>query len=455
MIILKNGTEPTAIYYGNRPIKNVFVGTRLVWPAAIFFGIKSFGLCKTHAAFVLNNGTLWTTGSNRHGQLCRIAPSGTWNTPNLAPVPGVIDAVSVAVSCTEEEEGSTVVLREHSRLFSAGFSTSSRLAVTQSQKRAYTSLGRQSLSGNESFSNFGEALGLSGIRRIFHGRGQLIVERSTGVLYGYGLDWDANRALLQWIPVRNSFGQNLIVRDLILHARNMAALHPDGSVGVAGPIADWFRPSSIPVQYQVSFQPSATETFWTDMRKITAGQSHLAGITKAGFLRMAGSDQFGQLCSSRSRYRNPEQGVLFDDQSIQDVACGAHHTVILYRNGHVKTGGLNHRGQLGRTVPVGNGHDWLYFSGKDRVSEEGWFGNSDEIPGISDATAVYAGGDMTMIFCKSGIYVCGDNEFGQLGTVTDRHIVNSDDRLAWRESWQGVRTSFETNLQSTALFASP
>jgi len=452
MIILPdNINKPlVAIYHGDRKIECVLVGTELVWLEANLHGIRSASLCKTHSAFVLNNGTLWTCGSNLHGQLCEVRPSGSWHTPNLAQVPGITDAISVAVSCNVAGEGSTVVLREHGRLHSAGASPT--LAVSATQKIAYSALGRQSVSGSPVFSNFAEVLGTYYVQKIWHGRGRLFIHRSDGV-YGYGLDWDANRATFQWMPVRDPGGKTLVCSDLSAHALSPAVLRSDGSVLLLGPIADWHRPQGFPNSQTNVLQPSLDDRFLDGIRKLTTGQSHLAAITGAGFLRTAGSDRYGQLCSVKYQYRNPYRGYVLDDVPAADVACGDNHTVILCRNGRVKTGGRNNRGQLGRAVPVGNGHDWLYFVGEDHVMQEGWYGNMDDIPEIDDAVAVYAGGDSTVIICRSGIVVCGDNEFGQLGVRTEKHFVNSSDRNSWRESWQGSRTPFLTNRQTANLFS--
>jgi len=451
MIILPGNRTPTAIHYGNRSIRSVYVGPKLVWPEAEYHGIRSLALCKSHAAFVLNDGTLWTTGSNSHGQLCRIGPSGSWHTPNPAPVPDVTDAKAVVVANTVNGEGTTVVLRERGRVWSAGYSTSPTLSVTAAEPRAYTSLGRSGISGSPTFCNFAEVLGLSDIRKLWLGRGRLLVQRGNGAVYGYGLDWNANRVLFQWMRIPDTNGVPLACSEMALQCRSLVALHDDGSVGVHGPIAGWTRPAEFYPQYTAVLDPAPSATFLTGIRKVTTGLSHLAAVTRTGQLHISGSDQYGQLGSRKFAFRNPERGLLLDGEPVMDVACGDNHTVILCRDGRVKTAGRNHRGQLGRPVPVGNGHDWLYCSGADRVVRDGWFGNADFIPGIDDAIAVTAGGDGTMIVRKSGITVCGDNEFGQLGTVTERHILNSADRPAWRET----RTPFETNLCKTDLLGSP
>ena len=451
MIILPCHKPPVAIDYGHRRIKSVYVGQPLIWPQATLFGIRSASICKTHAAFVLNDGTLWTCGSNLHGQLCRIGPSGSWNTPNLSRVPGIEDAVGVVVSCTVAGEGSTVVLREHGRIHSAG--ASPPLTVSATNKIVYSALGRQSVSGSPTFLNFAEVLGTYYVRKIWHGRGRLFIQRNDGIVYGYGLDWDTNRAALQWMPVKDIAGESLVCSDLSAHASHPVVLRDDGTVSLLGPIADWHRPSEFPTSQTNALQPLSDVRFWEGIRKLATGRSHLAAITRTGFLCTAGSDRYGQLCSAKYQYRNPYRGYLLDDESVTDVACGDHHTVILCRNGRVKTGGRNDRGQLGRAIPVGNGHDWLYFVGADHVVQEGWFGNTDYLPDINDAVAVYAGGDSTIIVRRSGIDVCGDNEFGQLGVATEKHVINSIDRSSWRESWLGDRTAFLTNRRGATLFS--
>lgn len=449
MIILPGGKKPVAIYYRGRAIKSIYVGSKLVWPEADRFGIRSASICKTHAAFVLHDGTFWTVGNNEHGQLCRVGPSGSWSQPNLEQVPGITDAREVVVSSTPSGEGSTVLLREHSRIYSAGFSNSSILSVSATEKRAYSSLGRESGSGSLEFSNFAEILGILAVNRIWHGRGRLIVRKLDGSVHGFGLDWDNNRGLLRWMQVNNSYGDPLVCSDLSLQTKHFVALREDGTVAIHGPLADWHRPSELPASDTNALQPYASESFLSGIKKISTGLSHLAAVTRDGFFHVAGSDRYGQLCSHRFQYSNPEKGRRLEDEPIKDVACGDHHTVILCKDGRVKTGGRNQCGQLGRQVPAGHGHDWLYFTGSDQVTRYGWYGNCDYIPDIDDAIAVYAGGDSTMIVRKSGITVCGDNEFGQLGVVTSKTITNAADRLAWSD---GGKAPFETNLTSWSEF---
>jgi alpha-tubulin suppressor-like RCC1 family protein len=246
------------------------------------------------------------------------------------------------------------------------------------------------------------------------------------------------------MQVADSYGNPLVCSDLSLNPAHFVALRSDGTLAIHGPIATWHRPTEFSALATSVLEPYSNENFLSEIKKISTGHSHLAAITRSGFLHTAGSDEFGQLCSTAFQYRNPEKGYTLDEP-VKEVACGDHHTVLLRPDGRIKTGGRNHRGQLGRDVPVGSGHDWLYFMGEDRVTRHRWFGNCDFVPGIDDATAIYAGGDSTIIVRKSGITVCGDNEFGQLGTATEKHVVNADDRPAWIES--GVRNHpFQTNL---------
>ena len=449
MLILPGEKKPISVYHGNRPIKSIYVGRKLVWPEADRFGIRAASLCKTHSAFVLNNGTFWTMGSNEHGQLCRVGPSGSWNNPNLAQVADITDAKDVVVSNTQAGEGSTVLLCEHSRLFSAGFSNSSILSVSATARRAYSSLGRESRSGSPEFSNFAEILGILAVNRIWHGRGRLIVRKSDGSVHGFGLDWETNRGLLRWMKVNDSYDEPLVCSDLSLQADSFVALRDDGTVAIHGPIAPWHRPTELPASGTLVLQPYANEKFLSDIRKISTGLTHLAMVTRDGYLHVAGSDRYGQLCSPQFQYSNPEKGRRTEGEPIRDVVCGDHHTIILYSHGRIKTGGRNDHGQLGRDIPVGNGHDWLYYTGSDHTTELGWYGNGDDVPDIDDAIAVYAGGDGTLIIRKSGITVFGNNEFGQLGVITEKHIENAADRLTWTENG---RIPFETNRAEWTAF---
>ena len=450
-IYLPGNHTPKAVYYGNIAIGKIYVGNNLVWPEAVDIGFRSVSICKTHAVFVLKDGSLWTCGSNTHGQLCRIVPSGNWAEPNLAKVEGIPLVKTAAASNTPTGEGSTVLLAENGRLYSAGYSSSSSITPTASVPRVYTSLGRASASGSPTFRNYAEVLGITQVRKLWHGRGRLFVMKNDNTYYGHGYDWNANRGLLQWMPLKDVNGETFNdVTEIHAQTDHFVLHRSSRDVSTTGPIAPWSKPSSLTVSQSASLQPYGYNQFWSSMKKVCTGLSHLVGITSDGYACVAGSDQYGQLITTRSEYRNPERGFVLNEYGpVADIAAGDNHTVIVLKNGRVLASGKNNCGQVGKPVPPGNGHDWLYYTGEDRTTDkEGWYGNLGEVPDIDDAIAVYAGGDGTVVVRESGVTVFGDNEFGQLGVATDCFVSNPQDRHEWKQVWQDIRKPYETCLKS-------
>ena len=144
----------------------------------------------------------------------------------------------------------------------------------------------------------------------------------------------------------------------------------------------------------------------TDATAITAGNRHSCALHEGGTISCWGHNTYGQL-------GNGQSGGRFDDivnslvpvqvLSIADataITAGDRHSCALHEGGTISCWGNNYRGQLG------NGQ-----SGEDADSSV-----PVRVNGITDATAITAGGGHSCALRQAGTISCwGGNEGGELG----------------------------------------
>lgn len=139
--------------------------------------------------------------------------------------------------------------------------------------------------------------------------------------------------------------------------------------------------------------------------QVAAGLFHSAAITDQGEVVAFGCGRFGQCLSDgdndevwTGRWR-PEDG-----SRLVRVACGRRHTMVLDEHGCVWTFGENKYGQLGRDISDRK------FDGTPQLVE-GALGEKG-----SNCFDLDCGWSHTVVHTTDGVYGCGRNDKGQLGT---------------------------------------
>jgi alpha-tubulin suppressor-like RCC1 family protein len=194
---------------------------------------------------------------------------------------------------------------------------------------------------------------------------------------------------------------------------------------------------------------------------VAVGQANTLVLKNDGTVWTFGSNGFGQLGNP---YMGPQVNAVPQQVTgltgVVEIAGGNHHSVALKADGTVWTFGLNDYGQLGyatsghynptpRVVPGLNGvvdisAGWsfstavkgdgtLWTFGDNGYGQLGYTTASihpnpipQQVPGLTNVTAVAAGGQHTVALSHTGkITTFGHNFYGQLGYVTPNAYPNS------------------------------
>ncbi|AEC01303.1 fimbrillin family protein [Parasphaerochaeta coccoides] len=138
---------------------------------------------------------------------------------------------------------------------------------------------------------------------------------------------------------------------------------------------------------------------------VAAGNEHTMIVGTNGTLWATGFNNYGQLGIGNDEDKNTPMQVtdttIGSLPTVESVAAGGYHTMIVDTDGKLWATGFDEYGQLG----LGNSGMDFHITTPEQVSSMG-----------SDVAAVYAGLNHTMIVKKDGtLWATGDNEFGQLG----------------------------------------
>ncbi|MBQ6948035.1 MAG: hypothetical protein IJN42_08295, partial [Clostridia bacterium] len=180
---------------------------------------------------------------------------------------------------------------------------------------------------------------------------------------------------------------------------------------------------------------------------VSAGGRHLLVLKKDGSVYGCGSNMGGALGVKDKAENLTLQAVATE---IKAIAAGSDFSLILTKNGVLKSSGANDCGQLGReenedapkvfdevttgvsAMGVGSKFGWyiseekLYTWGQNHCGQLGT-GNTANVtvPAkiMDKATTAAAGADHLAIVSNGKLFVCGDNSYGQLGSLGEKHLV--------------------------------
>jgi alpha-tubulin suppressor-like RCC1 family protein len=148
----------------------------------------------------------------------------------------------------------------------------------------------------------------------------------------------------------------------------------------------------------------------TDAVQIAAGEEHFCALLASGHIDCWGGNGNGQLGDGT----HGVSVVPVEVQGIADateVAAGYEHSCALLATGHVDCWGLNANGQLGNGTNIG-----------PKLCPETWVACSEiplEVPGLSGAAKIAAGGNDSCALMSGGRVVCwGGDDSQQIGDGT-------------------------------------
>jgi len=155
---------------------------------------------------------------------------------------------------------------------------------------------------------------------------------------------------------------------------------------------------------------------------LSFGDYHAAALTKDGRIYMMGDNTFGQLgLGSTESLNSGAPSLLYylrnNEIIINQVECGANHTIALSKNGEVYVWGIGESGRLG----LGNETDQLL--------PVLLFGNSEDARVEKVAAQIAVGDYSTLVLTKDNeLFGFGRNEAGELG-FGHNLVVNSPQRI--------------------------
>lgn len=157
-----------------------------------------------------------------------------------------------------------------------------------------------------------------------------------------------------------------------------------------------------------TFTKAQTIELLENSTAISSGDAHTAILLNDGTIRTFGRNDYGQLGNGITGGIQTTPVKVLGISNAIAVACGHNNTVVLLRDGTVKTFGRNDYGQLGDGS--------TYTSSNTPV----------QVVGLSNAVAVACGQNHIAVVLSDGtLHTFGVNAFGQLGNGTTDATIDS------------------------------
>jgi alpha-tubulin suppressor-like RCC1 family protein len=369
-----------------------------------------------HSAALTGDGTVWTWGSNQHGQLGN--PSASDHS-DPAPVPLLSAIRSVASGAFH-----TLALKADGTVWAWGDDGFGQLGDGSS----VTAPNLPPLPEIETPFPV-QALGLKAVVSIAAGNWHSLAVQADGTVFGWGANW-AGQLGDGTLAGRSTPGPVRPLADVVQVAGGLAhslALRRDGSVWAwgangSGQLGDGGRTDrSVPMPI----------IGLNDVVALAAGHSHSLALKKDGTLWAWGLNESGQLGDGTSEDRLKPERITSLDQVVS-IVCGQSHSLALRSDGTIWAWGRNKDGQradLNRT-------DALRPTLAAQLPQVGALAT-----GASHALAISADG--------AALYAWGNNDYGQLGNglpLTSTNVSSETNNITittWTETAEVV---FRTNL---------
>ena len=435
------------------------------------------------AYIIKNDGSLWGTGANRHGQLGLGYTSSSVTTFTAAigaGTSGVIDVSSEedmwrGISSFLIPPGSTIILKNDGSVWGAG-------------RNQYGQLGLGYKSSNETTFMPTIGAGASDVKKIHMGRNYSLILKNDGSVWGtgdnpygqLGLGDGAPNNVSTFTPaigeatsgvtdISGSIYESAVLKDNIpyfcgINYRNYLG----GNQEYFREFTKQYIDASIRnVIYSKNLiydsgnylkVEDKSNSILKKIKEISSGFGHVMVLTEDNMLYGMGANDYGQLGLKRYVYGVPE--LTYIRNNVSNVSCGESFTMIIDSSGTVSGTGDNSKGQLGlestsskvsftsNLTPVtasmiscGGSHTMILgtnnsLSGTGR-NNYGQLGNGTttdtsvftEITTPVQVKTISCGGTHTMMIGTNNyVYGTGRNSYGQLG------IGNTSDKMSFTQT---------------------
>ena len=270
---------------------------------------RQVSLGNAFAMIVMEDGTVWTAGSNNTGQLARTVQSGTSGATNLGQVPDITSAVYSACGSIpggENNNGWSAIVLGDGTLLTAGSNASGQLARTvQSGTSGATNLGVVKLPNPVSSVACGAGSGGS------TGTGHIAIVLADGTFYTAGANaaGELCRAGNYSNEINNlaKVGGVADAVSVTCCRQSTVLVRGDGSVWSGGTRSSYT--SELPIKGNASSSNFA-QIMSVSQARTAVGSNGVQGINVMvimhdGTLWMGGDNRYGQLCrNTGNEYTN-------------------------------------------------------------------------------------------------------------------------------------------------------
>jgi E3 ubiquitin-protein ligase HERC4 len=276
-----------------------------------------------------------------------------------------------------------------------------------------------------------------------------------GEFAGHTFDFRSYQRLCQYLRCSFKDGLTLEKFHVLMHDPQLLSLNPRKFVGESF-VKFWSAVDPKPTTHLRS-QGSAFTSIPTllaqlspvKIAQVSCGADHTAVLTTTHVCITFGNNQYGQLGRRTPMWTvSTPRAVEMPsyDREIVQVRCGNQYTLILTSLGQLYSCGNNAKGVLGRKED-----EDLVSSKKAKEGRQGSLGHIASLS-LTAIVDMSAGHDHVLACTLQGqIYVWGNNAYGQLGVVNDRH----DFPLVIAEpmSLNSLRTTLRQNVPKDHVVA--
>ena len=391
-----------------------------------------------HTIVLMTDGTLYGTGSNGDGQLGLLVDTDNRNTLTHIDTDG---GTPQHIACGYH----TVIQMADGTVFSTGYNNNGQLGLGDLNSRSIIT--EMTIPGGKT------------VQKIDCGDAYIIAVMTDGSVYatGYnlngqlGLGDTIDRLTLTEISVPAPLVALSVQQIAASFAHTMilmsdGALYGCGYNGYGQLGFDYFpypNPASVPIPYGKAVQ------------SVACGYYHTVVLMTDGSVYTTGGNYAGQLGTGDTDYRTILTAITIpDSKTAQYIACGFEYTTVMMTDGSVYATGSNNSGQLGvgdtsdrlsltamtlpdgktvQSVACGYYHtvvimtdESVYATGSNNSGQLGT-GDTDyrtiltaiTIPDSKTAQMIACGeGHTVILMADLTVYGCGYNQFGSLGIGT-------------------------------------
>lgn len=333
---------------------------------------------ESHVVVLLETGEVYTAGSNRNGQLCRVSPDGSPTVSNLGKVEGIPPIKDIAAGWRH-----TILITQDGVPYGAGLNN-------------YKQCGHNGTTGSPTISNLAP-VALSLVEGAAAGMYHSAFWLSNGSAYtcGYNTNGQLGRsddAMLGRVVDLPSGVRSIACgyNTTYFHLYNFEVY--DCGSNSHGQLGRITTASAVPVLGRVVGLPAGINV-------VRAGGNTAAFILANKDAYTCGANDLGQLGSDKTSGSYTTSNLSLALTDITDASLGGETIAFRQSNGNVLTSGKAGSGELGRETS-GTKEKTLAM-----------------IPSLPPALSVCCGFSSTYIVTDTGLYTCGSNVYGELARI--------------------------------------